>query len=951
MKTIAKFVMVEKGNAVQLYIDLKGKDYNGLSLVAASFANDFEMVTGIIPDVVTDVKKLKKSAVIAGSIGNNKIIDTLIAEGKIDISAIQQKRETYKIQIIENPIKNIEKAIVIVGSDKRGTIYGIYHISKLIGVSPWVYWGDVVPKKQPELALSESTLNFTSKEPSVKYRGFFLNDEWPSLGSFVMNTFGDFNEDFYDKVFQLILRLKGNFMWPAMWSAMFSENGQRSNNANAKLADAYGIVMGTSHHEPMFRAGEEWQKIYEKYGNSNEWSFIKNSDAITRFWEDGVIRNKDFESLITLGMRGERDSVLGGGIQENINLLKNIITTQKEILKKHELSDAPQVLTLYKEVEQFWYGTENIAGLKDWEVLSDVTIMLAEDNFGNTRTLPTANERNRNPGWGMYYHVDYHGGPVSYEWVNTTPIEKIWEQMSMVYDYGVRDVWILNVGDLKPMELPISYFLDLAYDFDKWGTEGINKTKEYTKQWVKQQFGSAADKDAIEGISEILSGYTRLNGIRKPEVLSFETYSNIYYNEAQRILHRALALEGAAKKYYDIMPEAYKDSYYQLVYYPAVASANINKLQIYAGLNQRYHSLGSILANKYATFVEEAIATDEDMQKYYNETMSGGKWRAIMSSAHVGYVNWNDEGWSYPKVYYVTPAKGASMIVNLEHSKKGYSSGTATLPLFTNLLKETYHITISNGGDTAFDYIAEASEEWINIDKNKDSIRNGKTINISVDWLKLSTSSTGTITIKGAGKSIKVKVEARVTTTDKLTPMTFVGKNNVISIEAEHYLNKGEKSGIKWRLIENYGRTLSSLKMFPTTVSFDKPLDAPFLEYLIYLEEAGEYTLTVYTAPSNNLFKNSRLRYGVTFDKKAPVIVDSLPLDYISGDYNNEPWCKGVLENVHISTSKHTLKKGLQTLCFYGLDAGVVLQKLVLSKDALPPTYLGPEESYFKNQL
>ena len=235
------------------------------------------------------------------------------------------------------------------GSDKRGTIYGIYHISELIGVSPWVYFGDVAPIRKSELIISEDKLNITSKEPSVKYRGFFLNDEWPSLGSWVTGTFGDFNEEFYDKVFQLLLRLKGNFLWPAMWSAVFSENGKSSPLANAKLADTYGIVMSTSHHEPMFRAGEEWKKINQQYGINKTWDFTTNAEAITKFWEDGLLRNKDFEGVITLGMRGEQDSELEGSEEENIEFLKSIIRVHKKLLKKHGLADTPQVLTIIRK--------------------------------------------------------------------------------------------------------------------------------------------------------------------------------------------------------------------------------------------------------------------------------------------------------------------------------------------------------------------------------------------------------------------------------------------------------------------------------------------------------------------------------------------------------------------------------------------------------------------------
>lgn len=951
MTASSGFTLAADRRAAALYMDPKGKDFEGLSLVARAFAQDMEMVSGALPEIVTDSGRLNGNVLIAGSIGNNDLIDRLIGDGRFDVSAIRNKRETYRMQVVDQPAQGIAKALVIAGSDKRGTLYGLFHISERIGVTPWVYWADVEPVKRSELIFSEESLDITSKEPSVKYRGIFLNDEWPSLGSWVTKTFGGFNEAFYDKVFTLILRLKGNFMWPAMWSAVFSEDGSSSPLANVKLADAYGIVMGTSHHEPMFRAGEEWQKTNSRYGDSSEWSFKHNGEAITRFWEDGAIRNKGFESLITLGMRGERDSVLGGGLQENIDLLKNIITTQKELLKKHGMSDAPQVLTLYKEVESFWYGTDRIPGLKDWPVLEDVTIMLCEDNFGNTRTLPTQGERLRKAGWGMYYHVDYHGGPVSYEWVNTTPIEKIWEQMSMAYDYGIRDVWILNVGDLKPMEFPISYFLDLAYDFDTWGTDGINKTQAYTLNWVKRQFAQVKDEGVLQGMADILSGYTRMNGIRKPEVMAPSTFSNVYYDEAHRVLAKAEALITEAEEYAEMLPEACCDAYHQLIYYPAVASANIVKMQICAGLNKRYHDAGSVLANQYADAVKEAISADERMQAAYNDALSGGKWKGMMGSPHIGYVKWNADGWRYPEVRYVKPLSGASMLVDAAGLEEGFMSGAAKLPTFTNLLKERHKITISNGGDKPFTYRAEASADWIQLDTPAGTIETYKTIAVSVNWKALKTSASGFIAISGAGQTVTVTVTAEVMDTVNLPEMTFVGKDGVIAMEAEHTSQRVSKSGVEWKVIEHYGRTLSSLKMYPTTVTFEVADNAPNLEYSLYADQDGVFTLTAYTAPTNNLASHSKMRYGVSFDGGEPVIADTLPTGIIAGDPHNTPWCQGVLDNIHMAATTHQLTKGLHTLRIHGLDAGLVLQKLVLSRKPLPPSYLGPEESWYKQVL
>ena len=945
-----KIIIKIAGKVAAIYIDLKGKDYNGLKLIANSFVQDINLVTGVTPEVVTAIEGLKETSVIAGSIGNNDIIDSLISKGIVDVSSIKDKRECYKIQVIENPVEGVDKAIVIVGSDKRGTIYGIYRISELIGVSPWVYFGDVMPSKKSELILSEEELNITSKEPSVKYRGFFLNDEWPSLGSWVTNTFGDFNEEFYDKVFQLILRLKGNFMWPAMWSAVFSEDGKSHPLANAELADAYGIVMGTSHHEPMFRQGEEWKQINQKYGENGAWDFSSNAEAITKFWEDGLKRNKDLESLITIGMRGEQDSELKGSEEENIELLKKIIITQKRLLKEQGLEDAPQVLTIYKEVEKYWYGTDKAEGLRTWDVLNDVTIMLADDNFANVRTLPTESERNREAGFGMYYHFDYHGGPNSYEWVNTTPLEKVWEQMSMTYDYGVRDIWIVNIGDLKPMEFPVSYFLDLAYDFETWGVNGMNKTKEYAKKWAIQQFKNAGGEDAIEGIESVLTGYTKMSGCRKPEVTYTSTYSFNNYNEAQRVLEKAINLENIAKKYYDQMAETLKDAYYQLVYYPAVASANVVKMQIYAGFNNLYYKRKSVLANSYAELVEECKVKDIDMQNYYNDSMSNGKWKGMMSSPHIGYTQWSPDNWKYPEINNISPQKGSIMIVDVQGVEEAYTSGTAALPVFINLGKENYSITISNGGDTEFDYKVETSADWIKVDDMQGSISSGKTIKLSIDWIKVSKTLSGFITVSGAGEVVKVNVTAEFIDTVGLQNMTFVETHDVISIEAEHAAKNVAKSNVEWKVLKNYGRTLSSVKMFPTTVSFEKTEDAPYLEYLLKVNEDAEYTLTTYVSPTNNLYEKSRLKYAVAFDGETSTIADALPKDFIAGSYVNNIWCDAVLNNIHITTTVHKLTNGIHTLRFYGLDAGLVLQKLVLSKGELKASFFGPEESFYVGQ-
>lgn len=950
-----KFVLSAADKAASVYVDEKGSDYDGMSLVAESFAGDLALVSksGAAPQVLTKQTDLNGSAIMAGSIGNNDVIDSLIAEKKIDVSDIRGKWETYKIQVVENPAAKVGKAIVVVGSDKRGAIYGLYHISELMGVSPWVYWGDVVPDKQEEIVLDNQSLTVTSKEPSVKYRGIFLNDEAPSLTGWVKNKFGNYNEDFYKNVYELILRCKGNYLWPAMWSNVFSEDGKKTPIANAELADRYGIVMGTSHHEPLCRAGEEWQKKYKNYGTSNVWDFNENEEAITKFWQDGVKRNKSFENVYTLGMRGEADSSLGGTVADNIQLLKNVITTQKEILAENQLSDAPQVLTVYKEVEDYWHGDDETEGLKKWDALDDVTIMLCDDNFGNMRTLPvTQEEINRKGGWGMYYHFDYHGGPTSYEWVNTVELNKVWEQMTMAYEHGVDDIWIVNVGDLKPMEMNISYFLDMAYDYDTWGSGGLNKTEDYRKQWVKQQFGSALSDAQIEDVDSILEDYTWLNGSCKPETLDSATYHVTNYNEAMEMLGKIERMIRKADQYKEVIPEKLQAAYYELVYFPAVASANVAKIQIYAGLNEYYYDQGSTAANLYATLLEQAIETDQDLEYTYNSDMPGvgDKWKYMMSSPHVGFITWNSTGWSYPEAKWVTPSEAARMQINVQNQNKSYTSGEVILDDFTNINQESYTITISNGGGTAFTYTATSDEDWIRVSKSTGYVTMQDTLEVSVDWSKVTGNQSGTVTLEGAEGTVTLKVNAKVYDTSSLDSKTYVYANGFASLLAGNFTASGKGAdGTECKTIENYGKMGQALRAFPSTTSYaGKEEDAPYVEYKVQVPAAGDYKLTAYTAPSNNIDKDDvSIRYGLSVNGNGISVINTIDSSsFASGEYSGS-WTNDVEMNGRKTESSVHLESGVNTIRIYAVDPTFVLQKLVVSENSVKASHFGPGESYY----
>lgn len=907
-----------KETIAQIYIEETDKNYDGLRLIAKAFAGDVEMVTGKRPEIITKKENLQGEVVIIGTIGENSLINAAANKGILDIEGLVSKRECYNISLVDNLTQVVNNALIITGSDKRGCIYGLFHISELIGVSPWVWFADALPRKQENIVLTKEEVEMTSKEPSVRFRGIFINDESPSFTSWAKEHYGELNEKMYVHIFELILRLKGNYLWPAMWNNNFSEDGDDDIYANIKLANLYGIVMGTSHHEPMCRAGVEWQRIYEKYSESNEWDFKKNRKAIPEFWRDGITRNKDYENVITLGMRGENDSSLGGSMAYNVQSLKDIILTQKEILKEAGLSNSPKMLVVYKEVEQYWNGGidittgEEVEGLKDWKnpcgtsPLDDIIIMLCEDNYGNVRSLPT---NDRKGGWGMYYHFDYNGGPRGYMWLNVMQLEKTWEQLSQTYDYGVRDCWIVNVGDLKPMEMQISYYMDLAYDFDTYGTNPKVTPEEYYTAFVRQQFAYGLRNEDVDGIGKVLSDYCKLNQMCRPEYAREDIYSLDNYAEAPRILDWCIDMEKRAAFYQDKVPVELKDAYYQLIYYPTVASANVTAMYIYLAYNKKYAAVGNEIADRYGKLFDACVAYDKELADYYNNTMSNGKWKGMMLQNHYGYTSWHHESIVWPIAVYVKENNGDNRIEVVKAHK-------------AELAKEVPEIAA---------ILSELQRE-----QNKCTELNKQ-----------------------------LQEEAKLA---GLPVGTFMESDGVVSMGAEDFVRSyGKEECIKtftetvtWNVIPDYGRYTASIKLYPTTVSYSYQgdevecggrncLDTPYVEYSVYIKEGEEYTLLTYTSPSNNLDGECiKLRYGVSFDCGTPQIVNSLPDGFLAGDSRNLHWSKGVDWNIRLTESKITLSKGLHTLQFYSIDPGLVLQKLVLYKGELPQSYLGPKTSYKK---
>lgn len=917
------FSIVSQGRSATLFVD--SNDYPGVVRAAGDLRADIERVTGQRAEIVHEAKNLAGNVIVIGTTGKNELIDRLIRGGRLDVTAIAGKWESFLIAVVPDPFPGVASALVVAGSDKRGSIYGIYDLSNQIGVSPWYWWADVPVSHRDALFVKPGVR--VQGPPAVKYRGIFLNDEAPSLTGWVKEKYGNYNHEFYVKVFELLLRLKANYLWPAMWNNAFNEDDP----LNPKLADEYGIVMGTSHHEPMLRAQQEWKRH-----GTGTWDYSKNADVLRTFWEEGVQRNKDFESIITLGMRGDGDLPMSESA--NISLLERIVADQRKIIAARvnpDLAKVPQDWALYKEVQEYYE--------KGMRVPDDVTLLWCDDNWGNIRRLPTPDERKRSGGAGIYYHFDYVGDPRSYKWLNTIPIAKIWEQMNLAYHYGADRIWIVNVGDLKPMELPIDFFLNMAWDPEKWPH---GRLQEFTRLWAARQFGAQYASE----IADILSKYTKYNGRRKPELLEPGTFSLVDYQEADTVFADFQAVAEKAEGIYRKLPESQRDAFFQLVLYPAKASAVVAQLYITTGRNQLYAGQGRASTNDLVAQARSLFQADADLAAYYNHTMAHGKWNHMMDQTHIGYTFWNQPPVNnMPEVRNLEVSSPASMGVAVEGSTTAWPGGPGEpeFPQFDAFNQQRHYIDIFNRGRAPFSFSVTASAPWIVPGETRGAIDKERRVWVSLDWNKVPEgSNAGTVNISGPGTAaIVVNVKAfRPPEPLRSALDGFVETAGYISIEAIHYTKKVDGAGARWEKIDDLGRTLSSMTLFPVTAeSVTPPRDSPCLEYKMYLFHPGRLDLQAILAPTLNFVPGRGLRYAVSFDDNPPQIIDAL------AEHSQKDWETTVKDGVRKVTSIHTVAgQGYHTLKFWMVDPGVVLEKLVVDLGGLKPSYLGPPESYHR---
>ena len=917
--------LVSAQGAATLYVD--SKDFPGVVRATKNLQIDIEKVTAKKPDLTQDKNGLQNQAVIIGTIGRSQLIDELIANKKIDVAKIQDQWDAYQISVVQNPTSSIKQALVIVGSNKRGTTYGIYDLAEQIGVSPWYWWADVPVKKKATLSIAKNT--FVEEMPKVKYRGIFLNDEAPALTNWVVKNYGNYNHEFYEHVFELLLRLRANFLWPAMWNNSFNADDP----LNMQLADEYGIVMSTSHHEPMMRAHKEWTS------DKGKWDYQHNKNNIYPFWKGGIERNKNYESVITVGMRGDGDEPMSEN--ENISLLENIVKDQRDIISQtfnKPAEQIPQVWALYKEVQGYYD--------KGMRVPDDVTLLWCDDNWGNIRRLPTPDERKRSGGAGVYYHFDYVGGPRSYRWINTISIAKIWEQMNLAYEYDATKIWVVNVGDLKPMEYPIEYFLRMAWNPEQWPKERIT---EYSKLWAAREFG---DKHANE-IAEIMTGYTRHNLRRKPELQNEKTYSQLNYNEANRVTETITNLRTKAENLYKEMPVESKDAFFQLVLHPVKASSIITEMYDMVGKNHLYATQGRAYANEYGEKARLLFKADSDLQKQFDTELSNGKWKHFMDQPHIGYTHWNNPpANTMPLVYDAPPHTSADMGVAIEGNSSAWPqqassvwphTGNYALARFDRYGKQTRTIEVFNKGTEPFKISVKPSAPWIMATYENEQVNRNQLIKVSIDWSKAPKGElNGSINIIGTGwGGALIKVSANNTERVAKNFKGFIEADGYVAIEAEHFMKAQAAAGYTWQKIPEHGRNLSSMSVYPRAdTSFNDVKTAPYLEYNIHFFSKGTFSIDTIFAPTWPFAPGRGLRYAIAIDDEPAQTID------IVSDMSNDAWEESVRSEMRKLTSKHDVKTaGEHKLRIYAIDPGVVLERIEINTGGLLPSYLGPEES------
>ncbi|BEJ01309.1 hypothetical protein CcaverHIS631_0511660 [Cutaneotrichosporon cavernicola] len=955
-------------------------DPEAVHIAVATFAEDVLRVVGVKPELNAGVLPPgTTAAIIVGTVGSTLL--KCVRDHAGDSFEIPHEQlplaapglstddwEAFDARVISRPIDGIDEALVITGSDRRGTIYALYTLSEHMGVSPWYWWADVPPTQHETVAFRRDAVH-AHGPPTVKYRGYFLNDEQPVLWNWAREHFHmgqkpPFQVEMYARMFELLLRLKGNYMWPAMWESMFAVDGldglpnPPKPGPNQELAERYGVVMGTSHHEPMSRN----QKEFTTFG-SGEWNFTTNVDFLRGFWRYGAERARECETVYTVGMRGDGDLPLDGA---DVHLLENITAEQQAILRKvhgEDISGIPQMWAMYKEVMGYFAN-----GL---EVPDEVTPLLSDDNWGNLMAV-LPEDKEYKSGGGIYYHADYVGDPRDYKWINTVPLAKskppgdvadaVWEQLNVALAFKTDEIWILNVGDLKMLEVPLEYFLDMAYDAGRWPRISL---EEYLSLRAERDFG--AGKLAGE-IADIMARYSVYASRRKAELVDSETFSLLNYDEGETVLGQWRDLEAHAKAIYDTLPGPYRIPFYELVYVQLQLQANLCRLYISAAKSNLYATQGRSAANYFAHDALLAFERDHQLTAEWDRLL-GGKWKHMLSQPHIGYQYWqmpvrnslpplsivsqSEHSWDHGRAIHtrftVENSPGAWPGDNKYNCPLGYACPDPTLLPMDRFGRPRW-VDVGSGGPQNVNFTA-TSAAWIKLSTEGGQIKGDGSADvrvwISVDWSAAPQVDNITVEFSSSDAIMVVTVPLKHV---KPPPDGWHGAvegDGYVAIEAgspSYLFAQGEFS---WADIPYYGRTVSGLAVFPVSSREFEPGLGPRARYDFWATSSGEVEIILYLGPALNFILGRRLALAIQVDDGEIRTIYPVP-EAEAGSLPHD-WEGVVADEVRkVSIRAQVGKPGAHSVTVYGVTAGIVLERLIIDFGGVKArgySYLGPPAS------
>jgi len=920
---------------------------------AELFAADVEAVTGRYPRV-TSAAGETGPAVIVGTVGGSALIRRLAEAGKIDTAPLEGAWERYLIQTVANPLPGIRKALVIAGSDRRGAAYGLFTLSELIGVSPWYWWADVPVKKHAALHVDAPPTY--SQTPSVRYRGIFLNDEDWGLTPWASQTFeperGNIGPRTYAKVCELLLRLKANYLAPAMHPVSTSFNQIPENKL---VADTFAIVMGSTHCEPLLlNTASEWDTK-----TMGPWNYDKNKEGINRVLTQRVRENSPYENVYTLALRGLHDGAMSTTLpmHEKVRMLQQALLDQRRILAENidrPVETVPQAFTPYKEVLEIYSN-----GL---ELPDDITIVWPDDNYGYMKRLSGVREQRRTGRSGVYYHVSYLGVPHSYLWFSTTPPSLMYEELRKAYDTTADRLWLVNCGDLKGSEMQVSLFLDMAWNIGRFTADNV---VTYPARWLAGIFGEAY-YDRLEAMTR---EHLRLAFPRKPEYMGWGYHWNRFdhnceqltdtdfsftnYDEAQRRLEAYRQLGARAEALLHEIGDEARPAFYQLVYYPLRGAELMNRMTLGGQRNRWYARQGRAATNAVRDEVQRCYDSLQVITRGYNSLL-GGKWNHMMS------MRQNYDGVS---AYFNLPhlathdAAGAPRLA-LQVAGEDVTGARAfhALPAFDNYLRRTYPVEIYNRGGGTLAWTAHASEPWIVLSKSAGKTADEERITVGIDWEKAPSGNAvpAQIVFRAGEQSEKVLVSLFNPTAPSRAELRgiYVENNGCVSIPAAGCHRVRENDRIKITAVEDLGIEGPALQLGDPTAPLQifRSRDVPCAEYDFYAFDAGSVDVYTYVLPTFPLHADRDFRIGenTNTDTKYSVQIDDGALATPSPSHveYSQVWFESVLRNCAVNKSTlHIDKPGRHTLRIRVGDPGIVLQKIVLDFGGMKRSYLGPQST------